>query len=274
MEFESFSDIWWSSAATMTCHAPPAADHNVWAKLSDVYFRAWVPAVLWGTGTAIGEIPPYAMSRAQMLAGRGLSEDLKEELDIDTSNVLGRMKQWMVRFVEEYGFLGVFLMSAWPNAAFDLVGIVCGQIGVSFSTFFVATFCGKALVKVSGQVLFFVLMFRHPDSLVEAAESVLNYLVRPVVPSSMLPTKEKLKAMSVDFINKFDKAARGDHDAEQEAGWVKWALGWIIFLAVSYFAISCVNLLAQKRAKEIHEASVKPSSSSIFKRKRLAKNEV
>jgi len=246
MHFDSFSDMWFAQV-TMVCAEPPVPEP---AAFWDVYLRAWIPAVLWGAGTAMGEVPPYAVSRAHMLAGGGLPDDLKEELEIDPSNLFGRMKAWMVRFVEHYGFLGVFLMSAWPNAAFDLVGIVCGQIGVTFWTFFLATLCGKAFVKVGGQVLFFVSLFRHPVELTEAAEYVLDTFVRPVAPRSLLPTKEKLKTMSDELIASFSKPAT----LNEEEGWVKWLFQWVVILVVSAFAVSCINLLAQKRARDMHEA--------------------
>src|SRR4051794_34068707 len=39
--------------------------------------------------------------------------------------------------------------ASWPNMAFDLCGIACGHFGLSFWTFFGATFVGKALIKVN-----------------------------------------------------------------------------------------------------------------------------
>lgn len=86
------------------------------------------------------------------------------------------MKAWMIDFVEKYGFWGVLAMSAWPNAAFDLVGICCGQLNVSFWTFFIATFIGKALIKVNGQCLFFVYWFRNPQIVIGLAVSAIQSL--------------------------------------------------------------------------------------------------
>ena len=47
---------------------------------------------------------------------------------------------------------GVFLMSSWPNMAFDLCCICCGHFLMPFWTFFGATLLGKAGVKVIMQV--------------------------------------------------------------------------------------------------------------------------
>ncbi|RWV91738.1 hypothetical protein GW17_00045945, partial [Ensete ventricosum] len=40
-----------------------------------------------------------------------------------------------------------------PNPLFDLAGIMCGQFGISFLKFFVATLIGKALIKTHIQVI-------------------------------------------------------------------------------------------------------------------------
>ncbi|CAN0452083.1 unnamed protein product, partial [Phaeothamnion confervicola] len=74
-------------------------------------------------------------------------------------DLMKRMKIWMIGFLQKHGFLGVFLMSAWPNMAFDLCGICCGHFLMSFWTFFGATLLGKAGVKVTLQTAFFVMLF-------------------------------------------------------------------------------------------------------------------
>jgi uncharacterized membrane protein YdjX (TVP38/TMEM64 family) len=39
-----------------------------------------------------------------------------------------------------------------PNPLFDLAGILCGQFGVPFWKFFLATLIGKAIIKTHIQV--------------------------------------------------------------------------------------------------------------------------
>lgn len=58
----------------------------------------------------------------------------------------------MIRFIRKNGFFGIFLLSAWPNAAFDLCGLACGSFRMPFATFFGATLLGKGVAKVNGQV--------------------------------------------------------------------------------------------------------------------------
>lgn len=65
----------------------------------------------------------------------------------------------MIQFLQKHGFIGVILMAAWPNMAFDLCGICCGHFLMPFWTFFGATFIGKALIKVNLQACFFIMLF-------------------------------------------------------------------------------------------------------------------
>ena len=61
---------------------------------------------------------------------------------------LGAMQAWMLGIIRKHGFLGILLLAAWPNAAFDLCGICCGHFQMPFWQFFGATFIGKAVLKV------------------------------------------------------------------------------------------------------------------------------
>ena len=44
--------------------------------------------------------------------------------------------------------MGILILAAWPNAAFDLCGICCGHFLMPCWDFFGATFIGKAFLKV------------------------------------------------------------------------------------------------------------------------------
>lgn len=58
----------------------------------------------------------------------------------------------VLQMIQKLGFFGIFLFASVPNPLFDLAGITCGHFQVPFSTFFGATFLGKACVKASIQV--------------------------------------------------------------------------------------------------------------------------
>ena len=64
-------------------------------------------AILWGAGTAIGEIPPYAFSYHATRAGQR-NEELASIFEIRevregegfVAAFIMRMKNWMLRFIE------------------------------------------------------------------------------------------------------------------------------------------------------------------------------
>lgn len=128
------------------------------------FWRFWAlvapSCIIWGVGTAMGELPPYLVSKAARLAG---SKDTEFESELEEArgrtDVLSRMKIWTIDFTEKHGFIGVFLLASWPNAAFDMCGMCCGYVLMPFWTFLIATILGKGFVKVNGQGAFFINLF-------------------------------------------------------------------------------------------------------------------
>ena len=176
--------------------------------------------MLWGAGTAVGEVPPYAITYHATKAGRR-SAEVEAMLGVTSadsggeakwaeeaegggrsgglgmhmlgasersvlssplvcclihvrahpparlplgpapcaagdggnllSRLVGRMKNWMLGFIEAHGFWGILLLAAYPNAAFDLCGMCCGHFLMPFWEFFGATLIGKAGIKVGGR---------------------------------------------------------------------------------------------------------------------------
>jgi hypothetical protein len=76
------------------------------------------------------------------------------------ARIVAAMQAWMMRVIQQHGFYGILMLASWPNAAFDLCGICCGAFLMPFWEFFGATLIGKGVIKVSGQSLFFVALFR------------------------------------------------------------------------------------------------------------------
>mmetsp|Transcript_74630 Transcript_74630/g.155610 ORF Transcript_74630/g.155610 Transcript_74630/m.155610 type:complete len:506 (-) Transcript_74630:138-1655(-) len=128
------------------------------------FLRLWglvtVPCMLWGVGTAIGEVPPYSVAKMARMSGGAATEFEEEVADAkNKSDLFSKMKIWTINFTEKHGFFGVFALAAWPNAAFDMCGMCCGYLMMPFWTFFIATALGKGVVKVNGQAIVFVNLF-------------------------------------------------------------------------------------------------------------------
>lgn len=288
MNFVSMKDIWWNSEGFQCLGGEK---HDV------TFFRLWskvvLPAVLWGLGTAIGEIPPYALSYSAALAGKKIHE-LEDALENvhkeDSRGALGRymqkMTKSMIDLLQKWGFFGVFLMSAYPNLTFDLCGMCCGHFLMPFWTFFGATVLGKSVVKVNMQIVFFVTVFRR-DSRKRMLEFLGNVLPAQIPYSHLVPEKFRgppakvLEVLLEDKVREFEagtqqRAAAAiqdprwvwekDLDAWNSSTWndivgFLWShrpsvWSTLVFSVVGIFLLSCVQEFAQKHAAEQDEKEI------------------
>eukprot|EP00606_Chrysophyceae_sp_TOSAG23-5_P000099 GSChrysophyteH2.ASY1.ANO1.368.1 assembled CDS len=152
IDFISETNMWFRNPSNLYVSTPP----TYW----DIWQKIFPSCLLQAIGTAIGEIPPYWMTRAARLAsieaGTSSPDDIPEELDTDEVGLVVRAKLWMMDLLRKHGFLGVLLMASFPNLAFDLCGICCGHFLMPFWVFFGATFVGKALIRNGYQSLVYV----------------------------------------------------------------------------------------------------------------------
>lgn len=247
VRFDSRNHMWFREFDA-TCQGAPLP-HG--ASFAAIFGKVFWPAMLWGAGTAAGEIPPYALSRAARLAGQR-NEEFEEIAEAKSQyNVMNIMKDWMIRFLEKHGFWGVLLMSAWPNVAFDLCGICCGHFLMPFWTFFGATLIGKALIKVNLQAAFFITIFT--DKHMKQVEAFI---------ATVTPAAWRLDAKVSEFLlecrEKFH-SARGQAAAEHAAGGaakaslISQAGSLVMVLFIGYFAVSCIEQFAQQHAAEEDE---------------------
>ncbi|MQL96417.1 hypothetical protein Taro_029095 [Colocasia esculenta] len=147
---------------------PSSSDSLVTVPLSSILPQVQMEAILWGLGTALGELPPYFISRAASLSGSRL--DAVEEIDTASSNnggfissFLNRIKRWLLLHAQHLNFFTILLLASVPNPLFDLAGIMCGQFGIPFWKFFFATLTGKALIKTHIQASLFRLFVLTVD---------------------------------------------------------------------------------------------------------------
>jgi len=135
--------------------------------------------VLWGSGTAVGELPPYFITRAARRAG-SRAADFEDELAEAKKHTdpVSRLKVMTIDFTKRHGFVGILLLASWPNAAFDMCGMACGWLEMPFWTFFGATLIGKGVIKVTLQTVACTLLFGP----------TLWSAIKQVLPSVGLPT--------------------------------------------------------------------------------------
>jgi membrane protein YqaA with SNARE-associated domain len=231
---------------------PATATATLWTIAAKVAPAAF----FWGAGTAIGEIPPYFVARAASLAGAQNAE--LDELMTSQSAIPGvdAMRDWMIKFLENNGFWGVLLMAAWPNAMFDLCGLLCGAFLMPFWTFFGATFIGKAIFKVAGQVLFFVVMFT--DEHLERAIAMLEWLI-PDAYEPCLAAGARAEChvlLHEAMIHTRQQFRSGNVGATSDVSLVKQGWQMFVTLLIGYFVVSCVEQLAQQHQATVDEALI------------------
>ncbi|CAK9186385.1 unnamed protein product [Ilex paraguariensis] len=129
--------------------------------LSSILPQIQLEAILWGIGTALGELPPYFISRAASLSDSKF--DAMEELDDSSTEGhgviatrLNQMKRWFLLHSQYLNFFTILVLASVPNPLFDLAGIMCGQFGIPFWKFFLATTIGKAIIKTHIQTVFII----------------------------------------------------------------------------------------------------------------------
>jgi len=265
LAFSSRNDIWFRRDQFVLLEE----EDPIEVTFLGVFLKVLWPCFFWGAGTALGEVPPYWVSRAAALAGEENSQFVEATESKSQWNVVNRMKDWMISFLQKHGFVGVLLMAAWPNMAFDLCGICCGHFLMPFWQFLGATFIGKALIKSLSQACFFIMLFTpsHLESFVGFVESVIPDVLDPCVylrsTECHILLHRILKSAGRDFKNRID----GESDLG-EADTLKIIWGWVMFLFIGYFVISCIEQFAQQKFIQIQTAHQKKIQQNIKKKQK------
>lgn len=119
--------------------------------------------IIWGTGSALGELPPYLLAKKY--------DKTELSLDFITNKKLLRLYNSIKNKVTEkidftnkkIIFSSILLMSSWPNLTFDMCGLLCGYYDIELREFLIPTVIGKGLIKAPLQSVV-VLYFYSNDS--------------------------------------------------------------------------------------------------------------
>ncbi|KJH50113.1 hypothetical protein DICVIV_03750 [Dictyocaulus viviparus] len=224
----------------------PSSAITLW----QIVAKVRVESLLWGAGTALGELPPYFMARAARLSGEEPDdEEYREFLQLMNADKKGnceelswtdRMKAKIERFISKVGFPGILFFASIPNPLFDLAGITCGHFLVPFWSFFGATLIGKAIVKMHVQMLFVIIAFseHHVENLIFQMGKI------PYIGDAIQqPIREMLQKQKMSL-----HRAPGSH-IEQSTSTLQTVLGAIVSLMILGFLLSIINSLAQRYHK-------------------------
>ncbi|KAL6526552.1 meiotic spindle pole body protein Kms1 [Orobanche gracilis] len=173
------------------------SSHGVRIPLSSILPQIQLEAILWGLGTALGELPPYFISRAASLSGGKVNA--MEQLDVSSRKDVGfisSVKRWLLSHAQYLNFFTIVVLASVPNPLFDLAGIMCGQFGIPFWKFFLATMIGKAIIKTHIQSVFIISVCNN--QLLHWIENELIWVLSFVpgfdsVLSSLIPNLHSMK---------------------------------------------------------------------------------
>ncbi|KAG4157049.1 hypothetical protein ERO13_D02G037700v2 [Gossypium hirsutum] len=240
---------------------PPlfSSSHGSRVPISSILPQVQIEAILWGLGTALGELPPYFISRAASVSGRKI--EAMEELDHSSSEDNGfiathlkQIEHWLLSHSQHMNFFTILLLASIPNPLFDLAGIMCGQFGIPFWKFFLATLIGKAIIKTHIQTVFIISVCNN--QLLDWIENELIWILS-FIPGfdSYLPTlTAKLHSVKEKYL-----AAPPPVPSNIKDKWdfsFAWIWNTIVWLMLMNFFVKIVNATAQKYLKKQQDKSL------------------
>lgn len=227
--------------------------------LLDILQEVHWEAVLWGVGTALGELPPYFVSRAARMSGEMLRrmEDLGPASSLESprgavSGFLNKLKLWTLMRFTQFNFWTILVFASVPNPLFDLAGMMCGQLNVQFWKFFIPTLIGKALIKTHIQTVFVIALCNN--QLIEQVELILSEVFQNIPALSYVFNGIVLRLHKAK--QKYDNTGI---DTKKVNTWeFSPALIWNLFVWIMliFFVGSIVNATAQSYLLKIQKKKI------------------
>lgn len=147
-----FNQYYYYNQTAFTCLNTTLIDHVNKIDNMDIYFKALPAVILWGIGTALGEVPPYYLAKT-----------IKSKVEFE-SYFIGKTKYCLdiiVKYLKKFKFITILAMASWPNATFDMCGMACGFYKVPISVFLSATIIGKSFIKAPIQLYVYIYYFSN-----------------------------------------------------------------------------------------------------------------
>lgn len=125
--------------------------------------------ILWGIGSAFGELPPYLLT--YNCDDENLEIIKNNKLKVLCTNIYNVIKNKIDCSNKNIIFLGILIMSSWPNLTFDMCGMLCGYYKLTINEFLIPTVLGKGFIKAPIQCL--VVLYFYTNN---ADYNITNYL--------------------------------------------------------------------------------------------------
>jgi membrane protein YqaA with SNARE-associated domain len=274
LDFNSNANMWGRSEELSQAFVCLSED-KVSPSYTSVVMKVLPVFIFWGIGTAVGEVPPYFIAYMARKSGDN-NPDMADIDEIRTkTDPISKMQVWMLDIMEWGGFWGIVLMAAWPNAAFDMCGIVCGHLLLPLWVFLGATVLGKGLMKAPSQGFFFVAMFRKTTSdwilnstFVLQLENFVNYVLSLVQGSS----SSKVRFLAMINAQRDKMGAGGSKDVvDKKDSWPSMLWNLFILCMVCYFIKSIFEQLAQENARSLEEEEEEETTATKTPTKKSTK---
>ncbi|TKR67713.1 hypothetical protein L596_023821 [Steinernema carpocapsae] len=230
----------------VTCPDDNSTKHHI--TIWSIWAKVWLESLMWGVGTALGELPPYFIARNARISGDQPDDPEYLEFLADIQGVdnkdkeatfYDRCKQSVESIVIRVGFFGILLFASIPNPLFDLAGLTCGHCLVPFWVFFGATLIGKAVIKAQIQTIFIVFLFseHHVEELMNLVAKIPRFgeLINT-------PVREMIKAQKTKFHH---------GHVEESSNYLGMLMGYLVTAMVFMFLGSIINSWAQDYHKRL-----------------------
>eukprot|EP01125_Pyxidicula_operculata_P013228 TRINITY_DN4372_c1_g3_i1.p1 TRINITY_DN4372_c1_g3~~TRINITY_DN4372_c1_g3_i1.p1 ORF type:complete len:420 (+),score=97.33 TRINITY_DN4372_c1_g3_i1:19-1278(+) len=254
------------------CPSDPTSSSQFVPSISDILPLVWWEAFLWGSGTALGELPPYFVARAARISGKklesieknddGLGDDDDKESDSDSSSITAKLGNYVDQFLNQHfarrgfflKFIMIMLFASVPNPLFDLAGLTCGYQLIPFFNFFIPTLIGKGIIKVTIQAVFVIIVF-NKDTLEWILSTLELYI--PFISSSV---KANFDAVRQQFHKMPGEQATASPQKPS------LAIVWDLLLAgmILYFVVSLVDSKVQEYLIKQHMKEIEDLENEIF----------
>ncbi|XVE89681.1 hypothetical protein DITRI_Ditri20bG0015500 [Diplodiscus trichospermus] len=243
-------------------YGPPLfpSEHGSRVPLSSILPQVQLEAILWGIGTALGELPPYFISRAARISGSKL--DIMNDFDSssredgsNTANHLKKIEYWLLSHSQYLNFFTILVLASVPNPLFDLAGIMCGQFGIPFWKFFLATLLGKAIIKTHIQTVFIISVCNY-----QLLDFIENELIRVLsfIPGVATILPDLIKKLHTIRDKYMSPSPQGSSNIKVKRWDLSLASIWntVVWLMLLNFFIKMVtatarNFLQEQQEKEL-----------------------
>ena len=113
-------------------------------------FKTLPEIVLWGVGSALGELPPYLITK-------------NSDSIIEYPNMIKKYIHFINFKSKRCVFFALLIMSSWPNFTFDMCGMLCGYNNIELKAFLIPTIIGKSLIKAPIQCLVILYLYSRGE---------------------------------------------------------------------------------------------------------------